>query len=90
MTDQPTFIEVGNSADPFTVVAQMREYADKQGGALAEAVRMVDAASHFGDISNEWQAIEWLFHHNAPKGYRFVTAPDDYPRFGYELATPDH
>lgn len=90
MTDQPQFIEVGNSTDPYTVVAQMRDYAEKHGGPLAEAVKTITPASPFGDITQEWSQLEWLFHHNGPEGYRFVTAENDYPRFGYELAIPDH
>lgn len=88
--DQPMFIQVGSSRDPWTVVAQMREYAEQNGGKLAEAIKTIEPTSNFGNIVSEWEALEWLFHRHAPTGYRFVTAENAYPKFGFELVVFDH
>jgi hypothetical protein len=85
MTQPISFIEIGNTYNPWEVVEQMRDYANRQGKRFQASVALVPQTRQFGDIFKEKHQLEWLFHALAPTGYRFRTADKETPQFGFEL-----
>jgi len=85
------FIEIGRTDSTWSAVRNMREYAERVGGRLAEDVATVhESYNNTYYLMGEWHRLEWFFHKNAPAGYRFVTHEDDPTRFGYERVHLSH
>ena len=77
------FISVSNvGTRPRDIIAALREYAANEGGELWEAVNEVE---NYEPAQAQLDELMWVYHHAAPKGYRFITKAGYNTNYGFEL-----